>query len=314
MMNINFKPTVRDLTFAAAGIVLGGTVGYIIVNKRATIMVKAHLDALDEVYEDTLARVQKTGPYASAEEAAAVLLQDTENVEPLERLSPTGDFLDEDEESDVTDEEVAEDEAAYLAWNAQQAAKEAAEEEHAPKHLVEEYTPSKDDEDPEVTSNLKTFLERHNELKKNENFGGVSYPGQHDDDPEPASSVPGFQSVRDPNGPYVISIDEYMTDDSPFTKVEMTFFDGDGVLIDSRQQPIQENEMDGLIGLKNLLRFGEGTTDPDQVYIRNERLEIDIEVTKDDNTYTRAILNIIPEDEIARSMIKPLRMRDGDGE
>jgi hypothetical protein len=74
------------------------------------------------------------------------------------------------------------------------------------------------------------------------------------------------------------------------------------------------SEIDETVGRKNLSKWGEGTTAPDQVYIRNERLEADIELTKDDQTYTRVILGIIPEEEIARSMIKPLKMRDGDDE
>lgn len=153
--------------------------------------------------------------------------------------------------------------------------------------------------------------------------GYISFPGPDDEeateaqedeeesDDEPISSTPEFRTVRDPHGPYVISIDEYMEDDpdSPFSKSELTYFEGDNVLIDEREQIA---DIEKTIGSNNLDRWGEGTTDADQVYIRNERLEVDFEVTRDENTYSRAVLGIIPEDEIRRSMVKPLRMRDGD--
>ena len=169
-----------------------------------------------------------------------------------------------------------------------------------------------DDEDEKASDNLTRFIEKYRNRVPSE-YGGVTFPGQVTDDQEPeasVSAVPGFVTVRDPHGPYVISIDQYMEDDSPFSKIELTYFDGDDTLIDSREQIVQD--VNGTIGSKNLEKFGQGTTDTSQVYIRNERLEIDIEVTRDTNTYSRAVLGIIPKEELARSMTKPLKMREGD--
>lgn len=150
--------------------------------------------------------------------------------------------------------------------------------------------------------------------------GNVDLHGSSEDipevEPEEVVEPPKFRTIRDPHGPYVISIEEYMEEDvdSPFLKVEMTYFQGDATLVDTKDQIVAD--IDGVVGLKNLDKWGVGTPDPSQVYIRNERLEIDIEVTKDEQTYSRAILGIMSEDEIARSMLKPkpLKMRDGDDE
>jgi hypothetical protein len=171
-----------------------------------------------------------------------------------------------------------------------------------------------EDEEPIIP---KDFIDQFHE-RVNGPYGGVSFPGQvesatnaDEEDDVPISSVPGFLSVRDPNGPYVISIDDYMDDaETPFEKVEMTYFEGDDTLVDARNQIVPD--IDGVVGKKNFDKWGQGTTDPNQVYVRNERLELDIEITRDDNTYTRAVLHIIPEEEVQRSMTKPLKMREGD--
>lgn len=126
-------------------------------------------------------------------------------------------------------------------------------------------------------------------------FGGVSFPGQveeegADAEPEdiPVKTVPDFITVRDPHGPYVISIDDYMDPESdpPFTKVEMRWFAGDNVVVDSRDQQVPMST----VGQQNTQRFGEGTTDPSQVYIRNERLSIDIELTREEGLYLHEVL------------------------
>jgi hypothetical protein len=295
------KTIVKDIALTAAGLVVGGFVGYVVAGKRIEKRVQAHLDELDAVYEDSLARIQKVGQYETAEKAAAVLV-------PEEALG-------------LNTEEAGEDESDFAAWNQKVIEDEetALDEQRVPKHLVEDYTETPenlaDDEDPAAAKNLAEFVDRYRD-RPIENFSGVNFPGKKDDDEdeedEPVSSVPGFVTVRDPHGPYVISIDEYMDDNHPFTKIELTYFDGDDTLIDSMSNIV--SEIDETVGRKNLSKWGEGTTAPDQVYIRNERLEADIELTKDDQTYTRVILGIIPEEEIARSMIKPLKMRDGDDE
>lgn len=188
-------------------------------------------------------------------------------------------------------------------------------------HVAEEPKELPDFPDVETVNehevDVKALIEKFNNHIPGE-YGGVTFPGQVESINEdmdqmdiPIPTVPDFVSVRDPHGPYIISIDEYMEDDTPFTKVEMTYFEGDGTLVDVNDKPIPD--IDNMIGAKNLGHWGEGTTDKEQFYVRNERLEIDIEVTRDEQTYTRSILGIIPEDEIARSMTKPLKLREGDG-
>jgi hypothetical protein len=276
-----------NLTYAAiagAGILTGFAAGYFVANKVANKTIEKGLAEITQTYEsgvqdlkaaheDAIARIKKQGPYSTVSDAVATLIPD----ESQELLI--------DDEEDISDE--------------------LAEGEESPKHLLEDYKDRIDEYGRATFPGVSDEEEAEDESDEKEE----EVPDEYDTTPEP--STPDFITIRDPNGPYVISIDDYMDDEgSPFTKVEMTYFEGDNVLIDSAEHIVPD--IDGTIGANNLTKWGMGTTDKDQVYIRNERLEIDIEVTRDDGTYTRAVLGIISEDEIKRSMTKPLRMRDGD--
>lgn len=149
----------------------------------------------------------------------------------------------------------------------------------------------------------RAFIEQFKNRSTGE-FGGVSIIENKNDD-IPEKTVPDFVSVRDPQGPYVISIDEFMDPESdpPFTKVELRWFRGDNIVVDSRDDrvPIET------VGQKNTERFGEGTTDPNQVYIRNERLSIDIELTLETGMYLHEVLG---QDFPDKSPILKMRERD----
>lgn len=271
--------TAVGITAAAAGF----TLGYYVAIKRTKEALDDVVNELEASYRDSLARFTKSGPYSTPEGAAAILIP----------------AKDEENQLDLSDKAVFKDEYDDV----------------EPRPVVGS-VPLEDDEEPSDEENetvdVSEFIE--NFKNRSSEYGGVTFPGQVDDinsDADiPIASVPDFVINRDPNGPYIISIDDYMEDDSPFTKLEMTYFEGDETLIDSREQIVPD--IDGIVGLKNIDKWGTGTTDPNQVYIRNERIEADIEVTRDDNTYSRVVLGIIPEEELQRSMQKPLKMREND--
>ncbi len=129
--------------------------------------------------------------------------------------------------------------------------------------------------------------------------------GEESEGTEVVKTVPDFVLVRDPNGPYVISIDDFMDPetDPPFTKVEMRWFAGDNKVVDSRDDLVPMST----VGQVNTTKFGEGTTDPNQVYIRNERFGLDIELTREDGLYLHEVLG---QDYPDKSPV--LRMREGD--
>lgn len=153
----------------------------------------------------------------------------------------------------------------------------------------------------------RAFVEQFKDRNISDFTPGVTFNGQADEDDldTPIKSVPDFILVRDPNGPYVISIDDYMDPetDPPFTKVEMRWFKGDNVVVDARDDQVPMST----VGQQNTLRFGEGTTDPSQVYIRNERLSIDIELTLENGLYLHEVLG---QDFPDKTPVLKMRERD----
>jgi len=271
-MNIKLKYA----GLVAAGLGAGFGIGYFAAMRRAT---KGFNKAVEEIradWIDDIHRANKTGPYATPESAVAELHPETG---PLEHEQPLEDpgVIDEYDSADPKPTE-------------------------------------SDDDDPENQVDVKGIIEKFK--SQTVPYGGVTFPGQVDDvdaDADiPVPSVPSFTTVRDPNGPYVISIDEYMESESPYSKLELTYFEGDETLIDSSEQIVPNPKQ--VLGELFDQKWGQGTTDENQVYIRDERQENDYEVTRDDRTYTRVVLNIIPEDEMKRMMTKPLKMRESDGD
>lgn len=300
---------VKAIIFIGSGLVAGFGAGYVIGRRNAYVKAGKQIDAWTEEqgkaieeYKDSIARENKTGKYSTIEGASEAIFQgggvdvNADDLADSGRHAALIDLTNGSTDPEYADGIIARD--------------------------VPEGQP--EDDGSSISNLIAKFKDQPiSDLQS----GGVTYPGQDDepaeisdesDDDTPIPTVPGFVTVRDQERPYLISIDEYMEDTEAFAKVEMTYFEGDGVLVDNNNaivgsQSAAPEKIDQVVGQHNLDKWGQGTTDPEQVYIRNERLEIDIELTHDDNTYTRSVLNIIPSDEEERSMRKPLKMREDDG-
>jgi hypothetical protein len=292
------NPIFKYAVTAAAGLGIGTAVGYIIGKNIIEKQALASIDDLDNAWKDAYEKATKTGRYATAEGAASVLLPHVPlNYDPSEGDVDLGDGYYPGENG-ISEAELMDDEDKDLP---------PVDDAPITPPIIVDDTPN-----PELLAAVDAFNNR-----QSLNEAGVTWPGKQapegEYDDTPVSSVPEFKTVRDPNGPYLISIDEFMDDDvdSPFEKVEVYYFEGDNTLVDNKQQIIPDLNL--VIGEKNLSRFGDGTTAIDQMYIRNERLEIDIEVTKDSDTYVHAVLGFNSEEENQRLMTKQApKMREGD--
>jgi hypothetical protein len=91
--------------------------------------------------------------------------------------------------------------------------------------------------------------------------------------------------ARDPKKPYVIHVDE--RHEADHDEVTFTYYAGDDVLCDGGDRII--SEVDEVIGIENLDRFGHGSDDPNVVYVRNMQLAADIEVIKSEGTYAEEV-------------------------
>ncbi|AXH44196.1 hypothetical protein SEA_GOCRAZY_58 [Arthrobacter phage GoCrazy] len=120
---------------------------------------------------------------------------------------------------------------------------------------------------------------------------------------------------RDFEKPYVINVNEWNLEhmDNPeWDKVSLKYYDGDtdDVLVPEDGQPITDEEY--VVGLANLAHIGVGSEDPNIVYIRNEAMTTDFEITRIDGSYTKLVLGIDEWDDNENRKVKVRKMR-GDG-
>jgi hypothetical protein len=96
--------------------------------------------------------------------------------------------------------------------------------------------------------------------------------------PEPE---PG-EKLFDGKPPYVITLDQFAVTD--YDQVTLTYHVPDDMLVKLDGNEFQGN-LNSIVGRKNLDKFGENSGDANCVYIRNEPLEIDIELIRDVGPY-----------------------------
>lgn len=113
---------------------------------------------------------------------------------------------------------------------------------------------------------------------------------------------------RTPDEPYIVSQEEFFINDGDYGQTSSTYYEGDDVLADERDQMI--NDIEGTVGEENLLHFGHGSNDPNVVYIRNERIELDFEVLRSEGEYSKEVLGFI---EHAYQPPKVRKFRSDDG-
>jgi len=118
-------------------------------------------------------------------------------------------------------------------------------------------------------------------------------------------------SQRDLLIPYVIHIEEFQSEDSMDHQITFTYFEGDDILVDEKQEVVTNR--DEVVGEDNLMKFGHGSNDPHLVYIRNGKLGIDFEIILDKGHYAKEILGL-EEESLEHSAMRRRRLRfDDDG-
>ncbi len=95
---------------------------------------------------------------------------------------------------------------------------------------------------------------------------------------------------EDQNLPYVISDVDFMQNELEHNSVTLTYYEGDRTLVDERDEPIED--LDGTIGAHILMRFGERSNDKNVVYIRNKKLDLDIELIRSKGSYATEVLGL----------------------
>lgn len=100
-------------------------------------------------------------------------------------------------------------------------------------------------------------------------------------------------SKRTPEHPYVIHQDEFMAEEREgYSQVSYTYYEADDVLCAEDDKPLAHRDL--TVGQDNL-RFGHGSTDPNVVYVRNDRLELEMEITRSSGSYEEEVMGLDPE-------------------
>lgn len=110
--------------------------------------------------------------------------------------------------------------------------------------------------------------------------------------PEDVGDFSEEVEARTPDHPYIIAVTEYLANDSNYSQETLTWYEGDGALIDDQDDEV--NDPDGTIGLGNL-RFGHRSDQDNVVYIRNDRLHLEFEVLRHEGKYSEVVLGLIAE-------------------
>ena len=103
----------------------------------------------------------------------------------------------------------------------------------------------------------------------------------------------GNASPRDPDHPYLITVGEFQMNELGYEQILVDYFEADDTLADENEQQVPDVEY--TIGEKHLELFGEKSGDKDTVYVRNEKLMTDFEVTRHDGAYAVEVLGVDPK-------------------
>lgn len=100
------------------------------------------------------------------------------------------------------------------------------------------------------------------------------------------------------SAPFVIHVDEYNDNEGDYEQTTYTYFEADDVLIDVRDNRVEP--IDEIVGNDNLLLFGHGSNDPNIVYVRNNDLSMDIEISRSPGSFAEEVHGVIEHSEKKR--------------
>jgi hypothetical protein len=129
---------------------------------------------------------------------------------------------------------------------------------------------------------------RHPELEGLEEVGDGDEAEDAADEEDATDDSPPEPLVRDPAKPYVISYEEFRDENETYSKITLSYFTLDDTLCDERDAPIRDTS---IVGVDFPEYFGEvGIDQPAVIYIRNDKLTVDFEIARREESYTETVL------------------------
>ena len=97
---------------------------------------------------------------------------------------------------------------------------------------------------------------------------------------------------QQPGVPRIITQEDFMTNETGYEQATLTFYTKGGVLADQRDEVI--DNADEVIGPLAGHNFGEGSSDPNTVHVRNDKIQMEFEVVRSDRSYEEDVLGQEP--------------------
>lgn len=99
--------------------------------------------------------------------------------------------------------------------------------------------------------------------------------------------------------PYVISKDEFYSDELGYTQTTLTYYQGDDILVDQEDIPVYNYT--ATIGE---LKFGHGSQDANVFFVRNDKNKAEYEIIRDRGHYSVEVLGLEAEAQTERAQLK----------
>jgi hypothetical protein len=174
-----------------------------------------------------------------------------------------------------------------------------------PSSVMESVQDESEDASPPNMSDKETVVEERDQ--------NVFRDSDYEDeiDTEDAWDFHEERRKRSPMRPYIIHIDE-REEHQAYDAVTFTYYEADDVLCNERDEVISKQERDRLVGEVHLNQFGHGSDDPHIVYVRNDQLEMDIEIVRSLSSYAEEVHGFDPPEPEIRHTYRRTNKFDDD--
>lgn len=264
---MNKRMLIEVAISGTAGFAVGYGIGTFVTHRKMKAEIHRVLDEeiarMTADLEDIRHRTAKTGPYATPEDAAEHLIAFSEEDVNIAEYDTLTEYHTETEElpGDVVKIEDLD-------------------------RLAKHFNGVQTTDDGQILSRPGKHRESFQEALTPENQALIRNIFVEDEEGEEEEEIdiemngPGdlHDPNRDPNKPYVISLEEYQTTRDDHHKAVVIYYEGDNTLTDEGDQIVPEIEDN--VGTINLTRFGHGSGGKDTVYVRNEKTGVDFEVVR----------------------------------
>jgi hypothetical protein len=146
-----------------------------------------------------------------------------------------------------------------------------------------------------VATKIKVEKEMNENLLEHYDENGIIMPetlGPIDETPDELNwNEEEELASRNEEIPFVISTLEFENEFPEYDKITYTYYEEEDVLLNENEEVVQE--IDLVVGITNLQRFGDGSKDLEIVYIRNHELEADYEIRRMGGSYVEEVLGYI---------------------